>query len=120
MPLRSSRLKAHLGLKAPHAPYAFPERLTHAFDGVEIPKPGSFDEDYEATGKRGLVGTGIDARTFRDAIPRFGSWDEYSKSYYRAALSIDDLPTFLRDLSDGDIHITTKLALQFNWYSICR
>ncbi len=35
------------------------------------------------------------------------------KVTHRAALTIDDLPKFLHDLSYGDIHITTKLALQF-------
>jgi len=79
----------YLGLKAPHLPFAFPERLSGAFDGIEIPKPASYGEDYEVTGKRGLIGTGIGVETFVGAIPKFGSWDNYSKSYYRAALSID-------------------------------
>jgi len=35
------------------------------------------------------------------------------KVQHRAALLADDLPEFLRTLSAGDLHITTKLALQF-------
>lgn len=32
---------------------------------------------------------------------------------HRTAISSDDLPQFLRDLTAGDIHTTTRLALQF-------
>ena len=35
------------------------------------------------------------------------------KVKHRAALSAEDLPEFLQKLRDGDIHVTTKLALQF-------
>ncbi|MBU1140026.1 MAG: tyrosine-type recombinase/integrase [Proteobacteria bacterium] len=39
---------------------------------------------------------------------------------HRAAISSDDLPQFLRDLSSGDIHTTTKLALQFTVLTAAR
>lgn len=42
------------------------------------------------------------------------------KVTHRAALSIEDMPEFLRDLSEGDIHITTKLALQFTILTAAR
>ena len=42
------------------------------------------------------------------------------KVTHRAALSIEDMPKFLRDLSEGDIHITTKLALQFTILTAAR
>lgn len=80
----------YLGLKAPHLPYAYPERLEHAFDGVDIPKPASFDEDYAETGKKGLKGTCIRAAEWVNGIPKFGNWENYVKSYYRAAQSIDE------------------------------
>ena len=35
------------------------------------------------------------------------------KVQHRAALSAVDLPEFLNKLSMGDLHLTTKLALQF-------
>ncbi|MFP3982326.1 MAG: tyrosine-type recombinase/integrase [Desulfurivibrionaceae bacterium] len=35
------------------------------------------------------------------------------KVNHRPAISREDLPQFLKDLSQGDIHTTTKLALQF-------
>jgi len=42
------------------------------------------------------------------------------KVTHRAALTIDELPKFLKDLSAGDIHITTKLALQFTILTAAR
>jgi integrase len=42
------------------------------------------------------------------------------KVTHMAALTIDDLPKFLRDLSEGDIHITTKFALQFTILTAAR
>jgi integrase len=39
---------------------------------------------------------------------------------HRAAISSGDLPQFLRDLTKGDIHITTKLALQFTILTAAR
>ena len=42
------------------------------------------------------------------------------KVTHRAALSIEEMPKFLRDLSEGDIHITTKLALQFTILTAAR
>jgi integrase len=42
------------------------------------------------------------------------------KVTHRAALSIEDMPKFLRDLSERDIHITTKLALQFTILTAAR
>ncbi|QHI69794.1 sulfatase-like hydrolase/transferase [Tichowtungia aerotolerans] len=80
----------YLGLKAPHLPYAYPERLEHAFDGIDIPKPSTFDEDYAQTGKRGLENVCIRAADWVHGIPKFGNWENYVKSYYRAAQSIDE------------------------------
>ncbi len=80
----------YLGLKAPHLPYAYPERLEHAFDGIDIPRPATFYEDYRETGKRGLENSCIQAAEWVYGIPKYGSWENYVKSYYRAAQSIDD------------------------------
>jgi len=82
----------YLGLKAPHLHFKYPARLAHALEGIDIPKPDSYDEDYDLTGKADcLKGNVIDIETFRGGLPLFGnSWDTYIKSYYRSALSIDD------------------------------
>lgn len=42
------------------------------------------------------------------------------KVQHRAAISSDDLPQFLRDLAVGDIHTTTRLALQFTILTAAR
>ncbi len=42
------------------------------------------------------------------------------KVQHRAAISSDDLPQFLRDLAAGDIHVTTRLALQFTILTAAR
>ena len=42
------------------------------------------------------------------------------KVTHMAALSIEEMPKFLSDLSEGDIHITTKLALQFTILTAAR
>jgi len=82
----------YLGLKAPHLHFKYPPRLEHALDGIEIPKPDSYDEDYDRTGKAPcLKGNVIRIETFRGGLPLFkNSWEKYIKSYYRSALSIDD------------------------------
>ncbi len=80
----------YVGLKSPHLPYHYPERLEHAYDGVTIPTPSSYHEDWEITGKRGLLGSQINIHTFGVGIPYWKTWDHYIKSYYRSALSIDE------------------------------
>lgn len=42
------------------------------------------------------------------------------KVTHRAALDVKDLPEFLQKLRDGDIHTTTKLALQFTILTAAR
>jgi len=42
------------------------------------------------------------------------------KVKHRAAISSEDLPQFLRDVTSGDIHTTTKLALQFTILTAAR
>lgn len=82
----------YVGLKAPHLPFSYPPRLEHAFDGVTIPKPDSYDEDYDKTGKAAILKNNvIRIETFRGGLPLFDdSWEKYIKSYYRSAQSLDD------------------------------
>lgn len=79
----------YVGLKSPHLPYHYPERLEHAFDDDDIPPPASYNEDWEITGKRGLIGSQINIHTFGVGIPHWKTWDNYIKRYYRSALSLD-------------------------------
>jgi len=80
---------AFVGLKAPHLNFSYPPRLEHVFDGIDIPKPDSYDEDYSKTGRLDYLKKGINIKTFAGGIPAYGSWENYIKSYYRSALSID-------------------------------
>ncbi len=82
----------YLGLKAPHLPFSYPPRHEHALDGVDIPKPASYDEDYDKTGKAPCMKTNrIRIETFKGGLPLFdNSWEKYVKSYYRAVMAIDD------------------------------
>jgi arylsulfatase A-like enzyme len=80
----------YVGLKSPHLPYHYPERLEHAFDGVDIPPPASYHEDWEATDKRGLIGSQINFHTFPVGLKHWKTWENYIKSYYRSTLSIDE------------------------------
>jgi len=80
----------YVGLTTPHLPFHYPERLSQVFADDDIPPPASFRENWEETGKLGLTGTKINIHTFGVGLTHFGSWDNYIKSYYRSALSIDE------------------------------
>jgi N-acetylglucosamine-6-sulfatase len=80
----------YLGLKAPHIDFGFPEKYERIFDGIDIVKPASFREDYEASGKPAFMKKFIGVETWRGAIPAYGSWENYVKSYYRSSQSIDE------------------------------
>lgn len=80
-----------LGLKAPHHPYAYPARYTHAFADVTIPKPENYDEDYAESGRPDFWNDcAIRMEAFHGGIPQFGDYQNLVKSYYKATLAIDD------------------------------
>lgn len=89
-----------VGLKAPHLDFQYPPRHEHAFDDQEIPKPASFDEDYAVSGRLPALKNTLDVKTFHGGIPKFGSWENYVKSYYRSALAIDDAVGRILDALD--------------------
>lgn len=80
----------YLGLKAPHVDFGYPEKYESMFDGVEIVRPASFDEDYETSGKPTFMKNFIGVKEWKGGIPHFGSWENYVKSYYRSSQSIDE------------------------------
>ncbi len=94
-----------VGLKAPHLNFSYPPRLEHAFDGIDIPKPASFDEDYDKSGRMPFLKNAIDIKTFVGGMPMFdNSWEKYVKSYYRSAQSIDDaVGTILKAIDNAGI-----------------
>lgn len=103
----------YLGLKAPHLHFCYPPRLENALDGVDIPKPPSFDEDYAQTGKIPLLeDTVIRINTFIGGLPLFNnSWEMYIKSYYRAVMALDEaVGTVMQALDDAGIADDTILV----------
>lgn len=81
---------AFVGLKSPHLDFQYPPRHEHVFDGVNIPKPYSYNEDLVATGKVGMKDNILGVEDFIGGIKMFGDWDNYVKSYYRSTMAIDD------------------------------
>jgi len=96
---------AYVGLKAPHLDFQYPPRLEHVFDGVDIPKPDSYNEDYSETGRLDYLKRAISVEGFVGGLPMFdNSWEKYVKSYYRSALAIDDaVGNILKALDDAGI-----------------
>lgn len=81
----------YVGLKSPHLNFSYPPRHEHLLDGVDIPKPDSFEEDYEKSGRLPFLKNVLDVTKFVGGIPMFdNSWEKYVKSYYRSSQAIDD------------------------------
>jgi len=80
----------YVGLKAPHLWFEYPPRNEHVYDGVDIPKPDSYSEDYDQSGKEMMKGNVITIEG-KVGLQLFdNSWDKYIKSYYRSTMAIDD------------------------------
>jgi N-acetylglucosamine-6-sulfatase len=78
-----------VGLKSPHIPFTFPDRMKVKYDDVKFPEPETFDFDYSKT-KPGLAKNLINAKTWPQAIPKYGSFQEWVRSYSRLATTIDE------------------------------
>ncbi len=86
-----------VGLKAPHLQFEYPARYETAFDGVGIPRPDTYDEDFSVSGKLQAVKDWLGMDEFHCGLNCFGdSWDRHIKSHYRAVLSLDDSVGTLR------------------------
>jgi arylsulfatase A-like enzyme len=81
-----------VGIKSPHAEQLPPPRLQHLFDGIDIPKPATWDEDVLAHGKADVVKKAcIQAAEFFDGpIKMKGSYERYIKDFYRSVVSADE------------------------------
>jgi arylsulfatase A-like enzyme len=82
----------YVGLAAPHLPFYVPERHKNYLDDVTIPKPATYDLEWQATGRHpAFAECLIDITTFQGGgIPKFGDYQTYVKNYYRSAKVIDD------------------------------
>jgi len=86
-----------VGLKAPHLHFEYPARHEDAFDGVGIPRPDTYDEDFSLSGKLQAVKDWLGMEEFRCGLECFkGSWERYITSHYRAILGLDDSVGTLR------------------------
>ncbi len=77
------------GLKSPHIPFTFPDRMNVKYGDVMFPEPETFNLDYSKT-KPGLAHNLINAKTWPHAIPKYGSFQEWIRSYSRLATTIDE------------------------------
>ena len=86
-----------IGLKAPHLQFEHPARHDNAFDDVSIPKPDSYEEDFNVSGKLQAVKDWLGIETFHCGLKCFNNdWDTYIKKHYRAILGLDDSVGTLR------------------------
>ncbi len=112
-----------VGLKAPHLHFEYPPRHEHIFDGKDIPKPDSYDEDYVRTGKPAFknLPCNIKLKEFIGGLPLFdNSWDKYIKSYYRSSQSLDDsLGTIMKAVDEsGEADNTILIYTSDHGYSL--
>jgi arylsulfatase A-like enzyme len=74
-----------VGLKAPHIPFDYPERMKDRLTDAVFDKPTTWSEP-----KPGLQGNCLPATEFPPAIPAYGNFQNWVRSYSRLALTIDD------------------------------
>ncbi|MCY1723473.1 sulfatase-like hydrolase/transferase [Prolixibacteraceae bacterium Z1-6] len=77
-----------VGLKSPHIPFTYPERMKEYYEETHFPEPETFYFDYSDS-KPGMANNLINAREWRAAIPAYGSFQEWVRSYTRLATTID-------------------------------
>lgn len=74
-----------VGLKSPHIPFDYPQRMKTRLVDTVFPKPATWE-----LRKPGLAGNCLPATQFPPAIPSFGSFEEWVRSYSRTALTLDE------------------------------
>lgn len=74
-----------VGLKSPHIPFQFPERMKSRLQDTVFAEP----ENY-ALRKTGLASNAIFAAKFPPAIPAYGNFQEWVRSYSRLAFTLDE------------------------------
>ena len=96
-----------VGLKAPHIPFVYPERMKSFYEETVFPEPETFNLDYSES-KPGLAKNLINAKTWPHAIPRYGAFQEWVRSYTRLATTIDQsVGKILQALKDAEIEENT-------------
>jgi N-acetylglucosamine-6-sulfatase len=104
-----------VGLKAPHIPFVYPERMKRVLGDTVFPEPASY-----RLRNPNLAQTRILAADFPPAIPAYGNFQEWVRSYSRLATTIDDsvgtIVTALR--KSGELDDTLLLYLSDQGYSL--
>jgi N-acetylglucosamine-6-sulfatase len=96
-----------VGLKAPHIPFTYPDRMKQYYEDTEFPEPETFYLDYSDT-KPGLANNLIQARKWPHAIPAYGSFQEWVRSYTRLATTIDQsVGTVMNAVEDAGLNDNT-------------
>lgn len=92
-----------VGLKSPHIPFTYPERMKEYYEETEFPEPETFYLDYSDS-KPGLANNLIKARDWQPAIPSYGSFQEWVRSYTRLATTIDQsVGTVIKAVDDAGL-----------------
>ena len=104
-----------VGLKSPHIPFDYPQRMKNRLVDTVFEKP----ETWELR-KPGLKGNCLPADKFQPAIPSFGSFEEWVRSYSRTALTIDEsVGTIFQTLEKtGELDNTLLIYTSDQGYSL--
>ncbi len=96
-----------VGLKSPHIPFTYPERMKEYYEDTAFPEPETFYLDYSDS-KPGLANNMLNAREWRAAIPAYGSFQEWVRSYTRLATTIDQsVGTVMNAVEDAGLNDNT-------------
>jgi N-acetylglucosamine-6-sulfatase len=95
-----------VGLKAPHIPFQYPERMKDRLTDAVFDKPATWAEP-----KPGLQGNCLPATEFAPAIPAYGDFQNWVRSYSRLALTIDDsVGTIVQAVDDAGVGDRTMVV----------
>lgn len=98
-----------VGLKAPHIPFVYPERMKSKYEENVFEEPETFNFDYSES-KPGLSENLINAKTWPHAIPAYGSFQEWVRSYTRLATTIDEsVGTIMKAVREAGITENTLI-----------
>src|SRR5690606_42057446 len=105
--------------KAPHIPFTPPERMQGAFEDITFPAPETFRLDYSKS-KPGLAHNLINARQWPAAIPKYGSFHNWVRSYTQLASTLDEsLGTIMTALEQsGELENTIIIFTSDHGYSL--
>ena len=101
--------------KAPHRPWEPDEEHAHLYDGMDIPEPDTFDDDYSnraraAAEARMRIDRDLNAADLKQPVPvgltpeeeKSWKYQRYIKDYLRCVASIDDNVGRLLDYLDEE------------------